>query len=44
MKSDKKNKNKNINLILLKDIGKPIINLNFNEKKIYSFLKKELIN
>ena len=33
-----------INLILLKDIGKPIINLNFNEKKIYSFLKKELIN
>ena len=44
MKSDKKNKNKNINLILLKNIGKPIINLNFNEKKIYSFLKRELIN
>jgi hypothetical protein len=28
----------------LKKIGKPIYNLNFNEKKLYSFLKEELIN
>ena len=44
MKADKKNKNKNINLILLKDIGKPILNLTFDHNKIYSFLKRELIN
>ena len=44
MKSDKKNKSKNINLILLKDIGKTIINLSFREKKIKTFLQKELIN
>ena len=44
MKSDKKNRNKNINLILLKGIGKPIINLTFDQKMIYSFLKKELMN
>ena len=44
MKSDKKNSLVNINLILLKDIGKPIINLNFKINKIQSFLKKELIN
>ena len=44
MKSDKKNRNNNINLILLKDVGKPIINLSFEPKKIYNFLKKELVN
>jgi len=33
---------KKINLILLKKIGKPIFNLNFKNKKLYSFLKKEL--
>ncbi len=44
MKADKKNKSKNINLILLKDIGKPLLNLTFDHKKIYSFLKKELMN
>ena len=44
MKTDKKNKNKNINLILLKDIGKPILNLTFNHKKIHTFLKRELMN
>ena len=44
MKSDKKNNSININLILLKDIGKPVINLNFKINKIQSFLKKELIN
>ena len=42
MKKDKKNNNKKINLVLLKKIGFPIYNLQFNEKKISSFLKKEL--
>ena len=41
-KKDKKNNNKKINLVLLKKIGKPIFNLNFENKKLYSFLKKEL--
>ena len=44
MKSDKKNNSININLILLKDIGKPVINLNFKINKIQNFLKNELIN
>ena len=44
MKKDKKNTNKKINLVLLKKIGKPIYNLNFNEKKIISFMKNKLFN
>ena len=44
MQQDKKNNTKKINLILLKKIGKPILNLNFKNKKIHSFLKRELIN
>ena len=44
MKKDKKNSAKKINLVLLKKIGKPVINLNFENKKLYSFLKRELIN
>ena len=44
MKKDKKNNTKKINLILLKKIGQPILNLNFETKKIHSFLKGELIN
>ena len=44
MKKDKKNNTKKINLILLKKIGKPILNLNFENKKINSFLKEELID
>ena len=44
MKKDKKNNTKKINLILLKKIGQPIFNLNFENKKIHSFLKEELIN
>ena len=44
MKKDKKNKTKKINLVLLKKIGSPIYNLQFDEKTIHSFLKKELIN
>ena len=44
MKKDKKNNNNKINLILLKKIGKPILGLNFNQKKISYFIKNELIN
>jgi len=44
MKKDKKNNTNKINLVLLKKIGKPIYNLNFNDNKIKFFLKKKLIN
>ena len=43
MKKDKKNSNNKINLVLLKTIGSSIYKLQFNEKKINLFLKKELI-
>ena len=43
MKKDKKNNTNKINLVLLKKIGKPVYNYQFKEKKINSFLKKELI-
>ena len=39
MKQDKKNKDDKINLILLKGIGKPILNKSFRENNIRSFLK-----
>ena len=39
MKQDKKNKDDKINLILLKSIGKPILNKSFRENNIRSFLK-----
>ena len=42
MKKDKKNNTKKINIILLKKIGLPIYKLQFNKKKIFSFLMKEL--
>ncbi len=44
MMKDKKNTNKLINLILLKKIGKTKLNLNFTDKTIYNFLKKQLMN
>ena len=43
MKKDKKNNTKKINLILLKKIGSPIYDLQFNDNKINLFLKNELI-
>jgi 3-dehydroquinate synthase len=43
MKKDKKNNTNKINLVLLKKIGSPIYKLQFDEKKINLFLKKELI-
>ena len=43
MKKDKKNYTDKINLVLLKKIGSPIYKLQFDEKIINRFLKKELI-
>ena len=43
MKKDKKNNTDKINLVLLKKIGSPIYSLEFDEKKISLFLRKELI-
>ena len=43
MKKDKKNSTNKINLVLLKKIGSPVHKLQFDSKKIYLFLKKELI-
>ena len=42
MKKDKKNNTKKISLVLLKGIGSPVYKLQFNEKTINLFLKKEL--
>ena len=44
MIKDKKNSNNKINLILLKRIGKTILNRNYTQKYISAFLKKELNN
>ena len=44
IKSDKKNSSSKINLILIKRIGKILIDMKFNELKIKKFLSKELIN
>ena len=44
MKTDKKNNSNKINLILLKDIGKPIVSLYFKIDKIRYFFYKELFN
>ena len=43
MKKDKKNNTKKINLVLLKKIGFPIYKLQFDEREINLFLRKELI-
>ena len=43
MKKDKKNNTSKVNLVLLKKIGSPIHKLEFDDKKIHLFLKKELI-
>jgi len=43
MKKDKKNNTNKVNLVLLKKIGSPIYKLQFDEKKINLFLRKELI-
>ena len=43
MKKDKKNNTNKINLVLLKKLGSPVYKLQFDEKKINLFLRKELI-
>jgi 3-dehydroquinate synthase len=43
MKKDKKNNTDKVNLVLLKKISSPIYKLQFDEKKINFFLRKELI-
>tara|TARA_B110001450_G_scaffold223836_1_gene221167 strand:+ start:760 stop:1866 length:1107 start_codon:yes stop_codon:yes gene_type:complete len=42
MQKDKKNNSSKINLVLLKDIGKPLYNMHYDYIKIKSFIKKEL--
>ena len=42
MKKDKKNNTKKINLVLLRGVGSPIYKLQFTEKIISLFLRKEL--
>tara|TARA_Y100001970_G_scaffold12443_1_gene14202 strand:+ start:7055 stop:8161 length:1107 start_codon:yes stop_codon:yes gene_type:complete len=44
MRSDKKNTSKKINLILIKNFGKIILNLNFDQSYIKKFFYSELIN
>ena len=44
MTNDKKNNSNKINLILLKDIGKPTINKTFSPKEIKKFFLSELVN
>ena len=44
MVNDKKNNTNEINLILLKKIGSPLIDKRFNKKKLKIFLNKELRN
>jgi len=42
MLKDKKNSSDKINLVLLKKIGSPIIDKEYNKKNLSLFLKKEL--
>tara|TARA_A100001011_G_scaffold400689_1_gene517619 strand:- start:1511 stop:2617 length:1107 start_codon:yes stop_codon:yes gene_type:complete len=44
MLKDKKNNSDKISLVLLKKIGSPLINKEYNKKNLYSFLKTELNN
>ena len=44
MQKDKKNNSENINLVLLKKIGKPIFDKQYSKKKLSLFLKNFLSN
>ena len=44
MVKDKKNNSNDINLVLLKKIGHPIINKQYKKNNISEFLKNELRN
>ena len=41
---DKKNETDEINLILLKKIGSPVLKKNFNKKYLKNFFQKQLMN
>ena len=44
MIKDKKNSSEDINLILLKKIGKPLIDQRYKKQQLKKFLRKELSN
>ena len=44
MRNDKKNKNSKINLVLLRNISRPIISNSYNPSEIKTFFRKELVN
>ena len=44
MEKDKKNRSRNINLILLKSIGFPIVDKQFKTNSLKNFLENELSN
>ena len=44
MAKDKKNSSSNINLVLLRKIGNPIINIEYKKNNLSEFLKSELRN
>ena len=44
MTKDKKNETDEINLILLKKIGRPVLKKNFNKKYLKNFFQKQLMN
>ena len=44
MAKDKKNKSNDINLVLLKKIGRPIINREYKKNNLSNFLEDELRN
>ena len=44
MRTDKKNTSSKINLILIKSIGKTILNYSFSQSRLKKFFKEELVN
>ena len=44
MKTDKKNTSSKINLILIKGIGKTLLNYSFSQDRLKKFFKEELVN
>ena len=44
MRSDKKNTSSKINLILIKSIGKTLLNFNFSQNRLKKFFNDELVN
>ena len=44
MKTDKKNTSSKINLLLIKGIGKTLLNYSFSQDRLKKFFKEELVN